>query len=186
MTTRLISKPPARSILAVLVAALAVAASGCGDDEKGGPIPSDQATEINSLLDQTQRRMDAGNACGDVKSQTLPRLDAAVNRLPGSVDHNTRTTLNDGVSHLRTLVDRECGTIAKQKEKARTETTPTETTPTETTPTETQTETTNTETTNTDTGDTNTNGGQTTPQNQGGGVGPGNGNGNSGGKSPED
>jgi hypothetical protein len=176
VSVRPISLHSVRFPLAALAVVLALVVAGCGDDKKGGPIPGPQAIRLNALLTQTQQRMDAGNACEDVHNEDLPQLEATVNRLPGSVDHDTRTTLKDGVRHLRTLVNQECGQIRAEKQKTQTETTPTETTPTETTPTETTpTETTPTETTPTQTQpQTNTSGGQTVPENNGGGAGPGN------------
>jgi hypothetical protein len=168
--------PPARILLAVLAASLALPIAGCGSDKKGAPIPTQEAQQLKSLLAETQRRMDARNACATVRSQDLPQLEAIVNRLPGSVDHNTRTTLNDGMNHLRDLVDQQCNQIRADKLKTQTtptesQTTPTETTPTETTPTETTpTQTTPTQTTPTDTGN---NGGATVPSPNGGGAKPG-------------
>jgi len=107
---------------------LAAFAAGCGKEDEGAQIPSASAQQMIGLLDETDRRMRAANACGDVRDEDLPGLERQLNDLPGDTDENTRKTLEDGFAHLSELVDRECGRL--QEEKERTTETETDTTPT--------------------------------------------------------
>jgi hypothetical protein len=168
------------SILLALCACLATA--GCGsDDEKGDPIPAQQAAELQNRLDETEARLANGSvgACQDILDDTMPEVTRILSGLPGSVDADVRSALEDSFDNLWNLVDSECQDL-KPDEPTQTET---DTTP-ETTPTETQPETTETAPPPTDTntapdeaplpndGDGNS-GGELPPSGTGGGVGPG-------------
>ena len=168
------------SILLALCACLA--AAGCGsDDEKGDPIPAQQAAELQNRLDETEARLANGSvgACKDILDDTMPEVTRILSGLPRSVDVDVRSALEDSFDNLWNLVDSECQDL-KPDEPTQTET---DTTP-ETTPTETQPETTETTPPPTDTttapdeaplpndGDGN-NDGAIPPSGNGGGVGPG-------------
>ncbi len=94
-----------------LVAAVAVTGvgmiAGCGEDE-GDPIPARSARTIVERLNEVERRIDAGNACNDIREDSLPALEREVRRLPKRVDEEVRTTLDDGLGRLAELVEAEC------------------------------------------------------------------------------
>jgi hypothetical protein len=180
--------------LYVLVIALvaAVAATGCGGDDEGKPIPSATATALQSQLDNIQARVDNGSAgaCRDIlegsRGPNKQQVQQLIDSMPDSVDSDVRSALQDSFDNLWNLVEQDCQDKADKEESQKqeqpeqqptqTETTPTETTPTETTPTET------TPTETTPPSETNGNGGV-----PGTGNGNGNGNGNDlgGGASPD-
>jgi hypothetical protein len=170
------------SILLALCACLATA--GCGsDDEKGDPIPAQQAAELQNRLDETEARLANGSvgACKDILDDTMPEVTRILSGLPRAVDADVRSALEDSFDNLWNLVDSECQDL-KPDEPVQTET-ETETEP-EPTPTETQPETTETIPPPTDTttapeeaplpndGD-GENGGEIPENGNGGGVGPG-------------
>jgi hypothetical protein len=92
--------------VSVAVAALAVLA-GCGQAE-GQPIPARSAQKIVKRLDEVQRRIDAQNACDDIREDSLPALEREIGRLPKRTDEDVRTTLEDGLGRLTELVEAEC------------------------------------------------------------------------------
>jgi hypothetical protein len=94
------------TLAAVLSVASVVVAAGCGGDE-GRPIPASTARDIVARLDEVERRV-AANACNDVRSDSLPALEQQVAGLPGGVDPNVRSTLENGLGRLRELVEAEC------------------------------------------------------------------------------
>jgi hypothetical protein len=168
------------SILLALCACFA--AAGCGsDDEKGDPIPAQQAAELQNRLDETEARLANGSvgACKDILDDTMPEVTKILSGLPRSVDVDVRNALEESFDNLWNLVDSECQDL-KPDEPVQTET---ETEP-EPTPTETQPETTETIPPPTDTttapeeaplpndGD-GENGGEIPENGNGGGVGPG-------------
>lgn len=101
---------------ACAVAALALLLSACGGDE-GGPIPSAEAAELILLLDETDRRMDARNACGDIEREDLPRLDEIAAGMSGEVGSDAREALRNAVARLRDLVGRECEEIRAERQR---------------------------------------------------------------------
>jgi hypothetical protein len=130
------------TVIATPLAALVLASCG-GDD--GEPIPSRDASQLESLLQAVQRQSDAG-ACDQLQDTTLPRLQREARRLPDSVSADTRETIEDGVAHLRDLAQEDCADQRDDQDQTTTtdETTaPTTTAPpttTETTPDTTTTE----------------------------------------------
>ena len=169
------------SILLAICACLA--AAGCGsDDEKGDPLPAQQAAELQSRLDETESRLANGSvgACRDILNDTMPKVTRIISGLPRSVDVDVRNALEESFDNLWNLVDSECQDL-KSDEPAQTETdtepepTPTETQPpetTETTPPPTDTTTEPDEAPLPNDGD-GTNEGEIPPSGNGGGVGPG-------------
>jgi len=166
-------------IITIAVALVAALAAGCGSDEEGKQLPSQDATDLLRQLDSIQSRFDVANgaACGDITDGDDPNttvVQQTLDSLPADVDADLRDALQDSFNHLFDLVQQECGEAGQQTDTA-TETTDTatETTTTETT----ETQTTETTTTPTETTETQTTPTTTTPGN-GGGNGQGNGNGN--------
>jgi cell division protein FtsN len=162
--------------LVLAAAAGALWAAGCGH-KQGAPIPAADANNIIGRLQEAQRRSDA-HACHDLRTDTLPILQQQVTSLPQNVDSNVRATLQDGVSHLKDLIQQQCSTQTQTTTTptTTTQTTPTQTTPTQTTPTQTTTtprttttpHTTTTPTTTTTTPHTTTTPPAPTPPGQGG------------------
>ena len=168
------------SLLLALGACLATA--GCGsDDEKGDPIPADQATALLGRLDETENRLANGSegACKDILEDTMPEVGKIIDSLPSSVDADVRDALEESFDNLWSLVDSECQEL-KPDEPAQTTPTETETTETieiptettETTPPETDTEPAPEEETIPQDGDGDS-GGAIPESDSGGGVGPG-------------
>jgi hypothetical protein len=168
------------SLLLALGACLATA--GCGsDDEKGDPIPAEQATALLGRLDEAENRLANGSegACKDILEDTMPEVGKIIDSLPASVDADVRDALEESFDNLWSLVDSECQELKPeepaQTTPAETDTTetieiPTETT--ETTPPETDTEPTPDEETTPQDGDGDS-GGAIPETGSGGGVGPG-------------
>ncbi|HEV2773230.1 MAG TPA: hypothetical protein VGV57_10470 [Thermoleophilaceae bacterium] len=106
---RLFPRPHRRGpalAVAVAVAGMGMLA-GCGEDQ-GEPIPARSARNIVKRLDEVERRIDAQNACNDIREDSLPALRREVARLPKRTDEDVRTTLEDGLGRLAELVEAEC------------------------------------------------------------------------------
>jgi hypothetical protein len=137
-----------RTRLTLAIVAMGMALAGCGSDEEGKPIPEEVAADIDLLLDKIQGQIDQGSlgACNDIKKpdQTFEALQAAVERVPSSVDADVRDALGQSVERLSDLIDEECSsrepettTEPEQTETVTIETVPEETVPEETVPEET-------------------------------------------------
>jgi hypothetical protein len=156
--------------------------AGCGGG--AGLIPADQASTLNSQLDQVSSALAAGN-CTAVRSAAQSLVSAEAN-LPSTVNSKLRADLNNGVSTVsqRAVVTCHAVTTAATTTTPTTTATTTATTATTTTPTTTATTTSNPTTpatTSTPTGTTSTptsGGGGLSGGSNGGGQGLGNGNGN--------
>jgi hypothetical protein len=117
-----------RHLIAAAVVAGAVA--GCGDEEP--QIPRDQAGDILRRLQEADRRISQDPpVCGDLSDDTIPALEQQVASLPDDVDADIRESLDEGVAHLRDLLEAEC---ADRREEPDTETTDTTDTTEETEP----------------------------------------------------
>jgi outer membrane biosynthesis protein TonB len=114
----------ARRPTALLLAALAVVAIGCGDDEP--KIPRADAAELRSALLEAKRRL-TPLRCGDLSEDSLPKLEARAAQLP---EGDARDSVEEGIEHLRSLVEAEC--TAREPEEQ--DTTPDTTEPETTTP----------------------------------------------------
>jgi hypothetical protein len=138
------------TLIAALCAALVLAS--CGKDE-GSPIPAKRATRLESLLKQVQRQSDAGS-CTTLLDQTIPALEQQASALPNSVGSDTRTTIQDGIAHLRGLAETDCNNRQQNELPTTTQSTPstsTDTTPSTSTDTTPSTSTDTTPSTSTDT-----------------------------------
>lgn len=138
-----------RASTALLIALVAATAAGCGsDDEKGSPLPEQAVVDLESRLDEVERRMTAGGgACADITNDSAPSVDGIIQSLPSDVDPDVRQALEDGFSRLFTLTAEQCDETKGQQTEpepapqpeldtnTETETIPAETIPTETTPT---------------------------------------------------
>ena len=114
----------------------ALVAAGCGsDDEEGEPIPAGQAQALLDQLELVEDRSDRG-ICGGANTQ-VDELEAKVEALPEDVDADVRSALEEGLDHLRDLVNDECDENREEPETDTTETEPEETQP-ETEPEETE------------------------------------------------
>jgi hypothetical protein len=135
-----------RTSTALLLTLGAVTATGCGSEEKkGSPLPQQAVVDLESRLDEVERRMAAGGgACADITNDSAPAVKGTIQSLPADVDPDVRRALQDGFDRLFTLTEEQCDE-AKGEEPApepppETETAPeteTETVPTEPIPTET-------------------------------------------------
>jgi hypothetical protein len=138
-----------RTSTALLIALVAATAAGCGSqDEKGSPLPEQAVVDLESRLDEVERRMTAGGgACADITNDSAPAVDGIIQSLPSDVDPDVRKALEDGFGRLFALTSEQCDeTQGQQTEpepapepapetETQTETIPPETIPTETTPT---------------------------------------------------
>ena len=99
-----------RTSTALLIALVAATAAGCGsDDEKGSPLPEQAVVDLESRLDEVERRMTAGGgACADITNDSAPAVDGIIQSLPSDVDPDLRQALEDGFSRLFTLTAEQC------------------------------------------------------------------------------
>jgi hypothetical protein len=120
-------------LAAAFVAAIAAIATGCGDKE-GAQIPRNDARQIVSRLQEADRRLSQEPpVCGDLSQDTIPALEQQVASLPDDVDKDIRSTLDDGIAHLRDLIETECAQRKQQPDTETTDTTDTTDTTTDTT-----------------------------------------------------
>ena len=151
MTTR------ARQLAAALAACLALAVGACGssDEPEGNPLPSATVAELQTRLDEIERRyqdaVDNGNvgACDDIGADSMPAIDTVIAGLPDDVDPELRNAAAESFNHLRELTEAACADIEPvetvpepepeplpEEETTPDETIPEETAPPETTPVE--------------------------------------------------
>ena len=114
-----------RLLLTALIA-LAALAAGCGGDDEPKIPRSDAATLRNDLLEAKRRLRPL--RCDDLETKSFPKLERRVAELPE--DSDVRDTLEDGLDHLRSLVEAECAARREEREETTTTTEP-ETTTTE-------------------------------------------------------
>ena len=125
----------------------------CGGSDRSHLIPSADANDLNSALDQVAAATKAGDCTA--AGQALSRAQGVLVRLPASVDSRLKQRLQDGIASLRRHVPSQCQKTTSTQ--ATTTQAPPVTTATQTTQTQTtQTATTQTATTQTQTGTTST------------------------------
>ncbi|HXS44535.1 MAG TPA: hypothetical protein VN751_07895, partial [Solirubrobacteraceae bacterium] len=124
-----------RALILLAAAVLGVCASllvACGD--RSHLIPSGDANELDSALDQVAAATSAGD-CAAAR-QAVNRASAVLAKLPESVDGRLRARLRSGVANLRERVPVQCAGAAGATTTETTQTQTTTTTPTQTTPTQ--------------------------------------------------
>jgi hypothetical protein len=143
----------ATTLLLLLAAGLA---AGCGaDEESKRSIPAATAQELETRLDEVERRFDVGGgACADIENDSRPAVETILASLPPSVDRDERNALVESFDRLFELTAAQCD--EEESSTTPTPTTETETTETETTETTETTDTTDTTTTPTETETTDT------------------------------
>lgn len=125
-----------RTTITLLLALAAGLAGGCGsDEEKGSPIPEQAVVDLDSRLDEVERRMEAaGGACGDITNDTAPAVSGIIESLPQDVDPEVRQALQDGFDRLFTLSGEQCDETKGQETEPDPEPLPEPKTETETVP----------------------------------------------------
>ena len=98
-----------RTTTAIAAACLTLLGAGCGEEDQGKPIPAGIRLELESRLDETERRLDAaGGACNDIVIDTEPEVTRILARIPSDVDSDVRSTLEDGFGRLFELTSDQC------------------------------------------------------------------------------
>jgi outer membrane biosynthesis protein TonB len=124
-----------------LALAACLVAAGCGSDEEGEPIPANIAGQLQTRLDEIERRFEFGNgACADIQNDSLPAVEDLLASVPENVDADVRQGLTDGFDRLFVLTEDQCEQTQTETEPEPTpepEPVPTDTTETTTQPTET-------------------------------------------------
>jgi hypothetical protein len=129
----------------LLVLAACLVAAGCGSDDEGKPIPATIADQLQTRLNEIERRFDFGNgACGDIENDSRPAVDQLIASIPDNVDADVRQGLQDGFDRLFALSEEQCDQGEQTDTETDTEPAPTpepepEPTATVTAPPETQT-----------------------------------------------
>lgn len=108
-----------KRITTLLAMAACLVAVGCGSDDEGKPIPASIADQLQTRLNEIERRFEFGNgACGDIENDSRPAVNQLIASIPDNVDADVRQALQDGFDRLFVLSEDECG----QGEQAETDT----------------------------------------------------------------
>ena len=106
--------------LLLVTLGLALVAAGCGGDE-GPQIPRDEARSIVRRLQEADRRLNQDPpVCNDLSEDTLPALEDQAANLPEETDEGVKETVQDGVDHLRSLIEAECADVREEPEETTT------------------------------------------------------------------
>ena len=130
---------PAACLVALAAGALA---AGCGSDDEGPPIPANIANQLQTRLDEIERRFEfAGGACADIENDSKPAVEELVSSVPNDVDADVRQALSESFDRLFELTADQCEQQQTETQPAPTpapepEPVPTEPAPPETTETE--------------------------------------------------
>ena len=130
---------PAACLVVLAAGALAV---GCGSDDEGAPIPANIADQLQTRLDEIERRFEFGNgACADIESDSKPAVEQLVASVPNDVDADVRQALSESFDRLFELTAEQCEQQQTETQPApapvpEPEPVPTEPAPPETTETE--------------------------------------------------
>jgi hypothetical protein len=128
----------------VLALAAGTLAAGCGSDDEGAPIPANIANQLETRLDEIERRFEfAGGACADIENDSQPAVDQLVASVPDDVDADVRRALQESFDRLFALTTEQCEQQQTETESEpepapapEPEPVPTDTAPPETTETE--------------------------------------------------
>jgi hypothetical protein len=130
---------PAACLVAFAAGALA---AGCGSDDEGARIPANIADQLQTRLDEIERRFEFGNgACADIENDSKPAVEELVASVPNDVDADVRQALSESFDRLFELTAEQCEQQQTETQPAPTpapepEPVPTEPAPPETTETE--------------------------------------------------
>jgi hypothetical protein len=94
-----------------MLALAAGVVAGCGgdDEQDGAPLPQQAAVDLDSRLDEVERRMEAaGGACADIQNDTLPAVSSIIDSLPENVDPDVRDSLEQSFQRLFDLTQEQC------------------------------------------------------------------------------
>jgi hypothetical protein len=128
--------PRGRRLAALVVAALAVTVTACGEDEPMANIPQEDASTMVDLLDQASAAAEAGDCAG--AQAAVDQYVELVNLLRAEdVETEVKESMRNAGFRLEELINDQCGDSAAATEPAVTEE-PTEEEPTEEEPAEEQ------------------------------------------------
>jgi hypothetical protein len=97
---------PAACLVALVAGTLA---AGCGSDDEGTPIPANIADQLQTRLDEIQRRFEFGNgACADIENDSKPAVEELVASVPNDVDADVRQALEESFDRLFELTAEQC------------------------------------------------------------------------------
>jgi hypothetical protein len=126
---------PAACLVAFAAGALA---AGCGSDDEGTPIPANIANQLQTRLDEIERRFEFGNgACADIENDSKPAVEQLVSSVPNDVDADVRQALRESFDRLFELTAEQCEQQQTETQPAPTPTPEPEPVPTEPAPPET-------------------------------------------------
>ncbi len=84
-------------------------AVGCGGDDEGNPIPANIADQLETRLDEVDRRFKVGGgACADIEDDSRPAVNQLVASVPQKVDADVRRALREGFDRLFALTAEQC------------------------------------------------------------------------------
>ena len=93
----------------LLALAAGMLAAGCGSDDEGTPIPANIAEQLQSRLDEIERRFEvAGGACADIENDSRPAVDELMGSVPNDVDADVRRALGESFDRLFALTAEQC------------------------------------------------------------------------------
>jgi cell division septation protein DedD len=123
------SRPRISLVLAGL--ALAAGVTGCGGS--GAKVPSSNAADLISHLQDAQRLSSGKPDCTSLTTTTIPALEQGVASLPAKTDSDIRGTIKDGIDNLKNLIAAKCATKSKSSSTTTTSSSTSSSTPTTTT-----------------------------------------------------
>jgi hypothetical protein len=93
----------------LLALAACLLAAGCGSDDEGEPIPANIAGQLQTRLDEIERRFEFGTgACADIQNDSLPAVEDLLASIPENVDAGVRDGLVEGFDRLFVLTEEQC------------------------------------------------------------------------------
>lgn len=137
-----------RHLLAVTATCTVLAAMpGCGSDEPDGEgLPQDAVAQLETRLDEVQRRYDDAlandnpGACDDIERNSYEVIRDIVAALPDDVDRDVVKALEESLARLRELTRRGCADVEAPEPEVLPDPVPEDTVPEEPTPDEEETE----------------------------------------------
>jgi hypothetical protein len=109
-----------RTTILLMLGACLVAV-GCGSDDEGEPIPADTADQLQTRMDEIERRFDFGNgACGDIENDSRPAVNELIASMPDDVDADVRQGVQEGFDRLFALSEDQCEEEQQTEEEPQT------------------------------------------------------------------